>query len=134
MSDDSLPTNAVGEEDLNIKGLARTRLAKSILDAGWSSFLSILTNKAENAGLLVISVKASGTSQECSGCGIKVPKKLHERWHNCPNCGCNLDRDHNAALNIKNRAVGHSVFKAQLTSEAIAGVAEKPTLYCTQSV
>jgi putative transposase len=126
--------DVVAVEDLNVKGLARTRLAKSVLDAGWSSFLSILTNKAENAGLSVIPVKASGTSQDCSTCGVKVPKKLHERWHDCPHCGCSLDRDLNAAINIKNRAVGHSALKAQLTSEAIAGVTEKPTLYCTQSV
>jgi putative transposase len=105
--------DVIAVEDLNIKGLSRTGLAKSILDAGWSSFLSILTNKAENAGLLVIPVKASGTSQDCSNCGVKVPKKLHERWHDCPNCGCSLDRDHNAAINIKNRAVGHSVLKAK---------------------
>ena len=126
--------DVVAVEDFNVKGLARTRLAKSVPDAGWSSFLSILTNKAVNAGLLVIPVKASGTSQDCSNCGVKVPKKLHERWHDCPHCRCSLDRDHNAAINIKNRAVGHSVLKAQLTSPAIAGVAEKPTLYCTQSV
>ncbi|MHC5673018.1 RNA-guided endonuclease InsQ/TnpB family protein, partial [Nostoc sp.] len=68
--------DVVAVEDLNVKGLARTRLAKSILDAGWSSFLSILTNKAVNAGLVVIPVKASGTSQDCSSCGVKVPKKL----------------------------------------------------------
>jgi putative transposase len=120
--------DVVAVEDLNVKGLARTRLAKSILDAGWSSFLSILTNKAVNAGLLVIPVKASGTSQDCSSCGVKVPKKLHVRWHDCPNCGCSLDRDHNAAINIKNRAVGHSVLKAHRVSEAIAGFGEKPTL------
>jgi putative transposase len=105
--------DVVAVEDLNVKGLARTRLAKSVLDAGWSNFLSILTNKAENAGLLVIPVKASGTSQDCSNCGVKVPKKLHERWHDCSHCGCSLDRDHNAAINIKNRAVGHSVLKAK---------------------
>ncbi|MCP2728063.1 RNA-guided endonuclease InsQ/TnpB family protein, partial [Limnofasciculus baicalensis] len=91
----------------------RTRLAKSVLDAGWSSFLSILTNKAVNAGLLVIPVSAHNTSQDCSNCGEKVPKKLHIRWHNCPHCGFSLDRDHNAAINIKNRAVGHSVLKAK---------------------
>ena len=105
--------DVVAVEDLNVKGLARTRLAKSILDAGWSSFLSILTNKAVNAGLLVIPVKASGTSQDCSSCGDKVPKKLHIRWHDCPNCGCSLDRDHNAARIIKNRAEGHPVLKAK---------------------
>ena len=89
---------------------------------------TICVTVAENAGLLVIPVKASGTSQDCSNCDVKVPKKLHERWHNCPNCGCSLDRDHNAAINIKNRAVGHPVLKAQSMSYAIAGVAEKPTL------
>ena len=122
--------DVVAHEELNVKGLARTKLAKSVLDAGWSSFLSILTNKAENAGLLVVPVSAHNTSQDCSNCGEKVPKKLHIRWHDCPHCGCSLDRDHNAAINIKNRvtldagnefphrkrtrrAVGHSVFKAQ---------------------
>ncbi|MCC3594730.1 RNA-guided endonuclease InsQ/TnpB family protein [Microcoleus sp. PH2017_28_MFU_U_A] len=105
--------DVVAVEDLNIKGLARTRLAKSVLDAGWSSFLSILINKAEKAGLLVIPVQASGTSQDCSNCGVKVPKKLYQRWHDCPHCGCSLDRDHNAAINIKNRAVGHPVLKAK---------------------
>ena len=104
--------DVVAHEDLNIKGLARTRLAKSVLDAGWSSFLSILANQAENAGLLVVSVSAHNTSQDCSNCGKKVPKKLHIRWHSC-SCGCELDRDHNAAINIKNRAVGQSVLKAK---------------------
>jgi putative transposase len=104
--------DVVVHEELNVKGLSKSRLAKSVHDAGWSSFLSILTNKAENAGLLVIAVNASGTSQNCSSCGVKVPKKLHERWHSCQ-CGCSLDRDHNAARNIKQRAVGHSVLKAQ---------------------
>jgi putative transposase len=79
-----------------------------------------------NAGLLVIAVNASGTSQDCSSCGLKVPKKLHERWHSCQ-CGCSLDRDHNAAINITNRALGHRVLKAQLMSDGIPGVAEKPT-------
>ncbi|BAY46702.1 ISSoc10, orfB transposase [Scytonema sp. HK-05] len=104
--------DVVVHEDLNVKGLSRTRLAKSMHDAGWSSFLSILTNKAENAGLLVIAVNPKNTSQDCSSCGAKVPKKLHERWHSCQ-CGLSLGRDHNAAINIRNRAVGHSVLKAQ---------------------
>jgi putative transposase len=93
-------------------------------------FLSILINKAENAGLLVIAVNASGTTQDCSSCGAKVPKKLHERWHSWQ-CGCSLDRDHNAAINIRNRAVGHPVLKAHSMSDGIPGVAEKPTLYAT---
>lgn len=91
--------DVVGHEDLNVKGLSKSRLA-------------LLANKALDAGLLVIAVNASGTSQLCSSCGAKVPKKLHQRWHSCQ-CGCSLDRDHNAAINIKNRVVGHPVLKAQ---------------------
>ncbi|HEY9780892.1 MAG TPA: transposase [Leptolyngbyaceae cyanobacterium] len=97
---------------MNVKGLARTKLALAIHDAGWSSFLSILKTKAENAGLLTIAVNPHNTSLNCSVCGIKVPKELSERWHTCA-CGCSLGRDHNAAINIKNRAEGHSVLKAQ---------------------
>lgn len=119
----------VAHEKLNIKGLAKSRLAKSVNDAGWGQFLQILSIKAEKAGLLTIAVNPSGTSQNCSKCGHKVKKELSERWHLCPNCGCSLDRDHNAAINIKRLAVGHSVNKAHLTSEAIAGVDEKPALY-----
>ncbi|NEQ84985.1 MAG: transposase [Moorea sp. SIO2I5] len=121
--------DVVAHEKLNVKGLAKSRLAKSVLDAGWSSFLTILKSKAVrvawptalNAGLLAVPVSPKNTSQNCSNCGKKVPKKLHIRWHDCPDCGCNLDRDHNAAIrrsrryanNIKNRAAGQSVLKAQ---------------------
>ena len=105
--------DVVAHENLNVKGLAKSRLAKSVLDAGWSSFLTILTSKALNAGLLAVPVSAQNTSQNCSNCGNKVPKKLHIRWHDCPHCGCSLDRDHNAAINIKYRAAGQSVLKAQ---------------------
>ena len=118
----------VGYERLNIAGLAKTRLSKSILDAGWGQFISILVNKAERAGLLTIEVDASGTTQNCSNCGEKVPKTLKDRWHSCPGCGLELDRDHNAAINIKHRAVGHSVLKAYRVSEPIGGVGKKPTL------
>ena len=99
-------------EDLNVKGLARTNKAKSIHDAGWSNFLSVLQTKAENAGLLTVAVSAYNTSQKCSSCGVKVPKELSERWHSCA-CGCELDRDHNAAINIMNRAAGQPVLKAK---------------------
>lgn len=119
----------VAHEKLNIKGIARTRLAKSTHDAGWGQFLQILSIKAERAGLLAIAVNPNGTSQNCSGCGAKVPKELKDRTHACPKCGLTLERDHNAAINIKYLAVGHSVNKAQVTSDAIAGVTEKPALY-----
>ncbi|MBS3028706.1 MAG: IS200/IS605 family element transposase accessory protein TnpB [Dolichospermum sp. DET50] len=101
-------------EKLNIKGLAKTKLAKSINDAGWGQFITILSNKAENAGLKVIAVNPNGTSQECSNCSHKVKKPLSERTHNCPNCKVSLCRDLNAAINIKAR--GTHAPKAQSMS------------------
>jgi putative transposase len=90
----------VAHEKLNIKGLAKSKLAKSVNDAGWGQFLAILSVKAERAGLMTIAVNPSGTTQNCSGCGTKVPKTLADRLHACSQCGLTIDRDHNAAINI----------------------------------
>ncbi|WP_307785847.1 transposase [Okeania sp. KiyG1] len=60
-----------------------------------------------------IAVNPKNTSQDCSNCGEKVDKELNIRTHSCPHCGIVIDRDWNAAINIKNRAVEHSVFKAR---------------------
>jgi len=106
--------DVVAVEKLNIKGLAKTRLAKSVNDAGWGHFVTILSNKAENAGLKVIAVNPNGTSQECSSCGNKVKKPLSQRMHSCPNCNISLCRDLNASINIKAR--GTHALKAQLMS------------------
>jgi putative transposase len=124
----------IAHEDLNIKGLSRTRLAKSVHDAGWGQFLSILGDKAEKAGRLTIAVNPSKTSQLCSGCGAEVPKPLSQRWHCCPNCSLLLPRDWNSAIVIKQRAVGHSVLKAREMSSRRRGVTEKPTPYAPASV
>lgn len=86
-------------EDLNVKGLARGMLAKSVHDAGWGQFLTILATKAEDAGREVVRVNPSGTSQQCSACGATVAKSLAVRVHRCP-CGYTDDRDVNAARNI----------------------------------
>lgn len=118
----------VAHEHLNIKGLAKTKLSKSILDAGWGEFIAIVTRKAASAGGITVAVNPNGTSQTCSNCGLKVPKTLAERVHKCT-CGLEICRDWNAAINIKNTALGHRVVKAQRVSEAIAGVVEKPALY-----
>ncbi|NER19731.1 MAG: IS200/IS605 family element transposase accessory protein TnpB [Symploca sp. SIO1C2] len=106
--------DVVAVEKLNIKGLAKTRLAKSVHDAGWGQFLSILSFKAENAGLKVIAVSPNGTSKECSSCGHKVKKPLSQRMHNCPVCHTHICRDLNAAINIRNR--GAHGLKAQIMS------------------
>jgi putative transposase len=74
-------------------------LNKSIQDAGWCSFLSILAFKAACAGKRVEAVNPAYTSQECSGCGERVSKSLSVRTHVCTNCGLILDRDENAASN-----------------------------------
>lgn len=78
---------------------AKGGLNKSILDAGWSTFVEMCTVKAAWAGRTLIKVNPKYTSQVCSGCGAVRKKTLEERWHSC-DCGAELDRDVNAALNI----------------------------------
>jgi putative transposase len=95
----------IAVEDLNIKGLARTRLSKSILDAAWGRFITILDAVAVKCGVRVVKVSPHGTSQNCSGCGAKVPKTLSIRLHECHKCGLEMDRDENAARNILDRAL-----------------------------
>lgn len=89
----------IAVEDLNVKGLAGGMLAKQVYDVGWASFFNMLAYKAEEAGRVFVKVNPSGTTQNCSSCGIKVPKGLSVRVHDCA-CGLKIDRDLNAALNI----------------------------------
>jgi putative transposase len=98
---------AIAVEGLRINNMVRNHsLAKSISDAGWNQFVTILTTKAEEAGLVVVVVNPAGTSQVCSGCRRPVPKTLSDRCHTCPyeECGLSLQRDHNSAREILNRA------------------------------
>jgi putative transposase len=92
----------IAHEALNVKGIARSRLAKSTHDAGWAQFVNILASKAAEAGVRVVAVDPRNTTQACSACGAlpEVKKKLSDRTHSCP-CGYVADRDVNAALNIK---------------------------------
>lgn len=91
-------------EDLNITGLARGILAKSVLNAAWGQLISFTSYKAEGAGGVVVKVNPRGTSQECDCCGLVTPKTLSDRIHNCPGCGTVEDRDVHAAKVIKHRA------------------------------
>jgi len=94
--------DAIYHEDLQTANMVKNHsLAKSISDAGWSQFLSILAAKAAWAGRRVVAVPPAYTSQTCSGCGVLVHKGLSVRWHSCPDCGTSLHRDHNAAKNIE---------------------------------
>jgi putative transposase len=92
-------------EDLNVKGLARTMLAKAVHNAAWAQLTSMLTYKAANAGGSVVLVDPRGTSQTCPECGLIRPKALSERVHRCE-CGCVLDRDVAAAKIVHVRAFG----------------------------
>jgi putative transposase len=84
-------------------------LNKSILDAGWGSFIDKVLHKAEWAGVTVMQVDPKKTSQMCSACGKEGEHKdLSVRTHVCIHCGIVLDRDYNAALNILDRGLGRS--------------------------
>jgi len=93
---------AVAVEDLAVVGLARTRLAKSIHDAGWARFVCLLEEKAAQHGRRVVKTgRWEPTSQTCSGCGHRDgPKPLSVRAWSCAVCGTVHDRDVNAARNI----------------------------------
>ena len=93
---------AVMVEDLAVSGLGRTRLAKSVYDAGWSAFVGMLEYKAKLHSREFRKVgRFEPTSQVCSGCGVKDgPKPLNIREWTCKECGTLHDRDVNAARNI----------------------------------
>jgi putative transposase len=94
----------IAVEDLNVKALASSMLARDVNDAAWGSFLQILTDKAESAGRRVVKVDPRHTSQICPACGAVEPKKLSQRIHDCA-CGYSADRDVAAAQVILHRAV-----------------------------
>jgi putative transposase len=93
---------AVYAEDLCVSGLMRTRLAKSVADAGWSQLLRCIAEKAARYGRTFAKVgRFEPTSQMCSACGVKDgPKPLGVRQWACAACGTVHDRDVNAARNI----------------------------------
>ncbi len=93
---------AVYAEDLSVAGLARTRLAKSVSDAGWSQLTRCIAEKVAQYGRMFVKVgRFEPTSQVCSACGVKDgPKPLGVRQWACAACGTVHDRDVNAARNI----------------------------------
>jgi putative transposase len=97
---------AVAVEDLAVGALGRTRLAKSVHDAGWSGFVRMLEYKARLNGRQFHRIgRFIPTSQLCSACGVKDgPKPLHVRAWRCTGCGACLDRDINAAVNVATAA------------------------------
>jgi transposase len=93
---------AVYAEDIAVSGLARTCLAKSVHDAGWSQLVRLIEEKAQQYGREFRRIgRWEPTSQVCSACGVKDgPKPLVVRTWTCPACGAAHDRDVNAARNV----------------------------------
>jgi putative transposase len=92
-------------EDLRVSNMVKNHcLAKSISDASWYQFRVFLEYFGKVFGRITIAVNPAYTSQECSSCGAIVKKSLSTRSHVCK-CGCEMDRDHNAAINILNRGI-----------------------------
>ena len=94
---------------------AKGGLNKSIVDAGWGAFISMCSSKAVEAGRTLLKVSPHFTSQICSHCGQVRKKALSERWHSC-DCGAELDRDVNAAMNILARGYKQLVGRTDPTS------------------
>ena len=101
--------DVIALERLNVQGLARSMLARSVNDAAWGKLKFMIGYKAARAGVDLLEVDARNTTQECSRCGALVPKSLLERVHACEHCGLRCDRDFNAARVILRRAVGRPV-------------------------
>ncbi len=111
----SMSNDIVAIENLNIKGLVKTRLSKSIGDASWSMFRSWLEYFCDLFDRELIAVNPNYTSQDCSNCGSRVKKTLSTRTHICT-CGTVLDRDHNAAINILNKGLMNRVGHTQINA------------------
>ena len=94
-------------EDLEIKNLMKNHhLAKSIANASWYLFRTMLEYKCKWYGKKLIVVDPKYTSQNCSNCGFcSGPKPLQIRKWTCPNCKAHHDRDINAAVNILHKVV-----------------------------
>jgi putative transposase len=91
----------IAAEELSVNRMVHNHcLAKSISDAAWAEFLSMIRVKAEWAGRAFIAVNPAYTSQDCSRCGHRQKMPLADRVYRCPCCLLELDRDLNAALNL----------------------------------
>jgi IS605 OrfB family transposase len=97
--------NFVG--NVSASGLARTSMGKFVLDAGWSTFRTMLQYKCDSAGVWFKVVNESFSTQDCSSCGSRSGPKgrevLHERAWTCSDRGTHYDRYVNAGTNIKVR-------------------------------
>jgi putative transposase len=124
----------IAYEDLRSKNLVKNHnLAKSINDAGWYQFRLWLEYFGKVFGRITIAVNPAYTSAECSDCGVIVKKSLSTRTHVCQ-CGCVLDRDENAALNILTKAIGTTGHVGTLELDSINASGETTTTLVDESL
>jgi predicted RNA-binding Zn-ribbon protein involved in translation (DUF1610 family) len=98
------PSRAIG--DLIVSHMVKNHhLAKSISDAAWGDFRRWVEYFGKVFGVATVAVPPYYTSQNCSHCGEVVKKSLSTRTHICPHCGHVQDRDHNAAINIRQKGL-----------------------------
>jgi putative transposase len=128
-------------EDLAVKNMTKNhKLAKAISDQGWSQFISFLEYKlAWNGGALIKIDRFAPSSQICSACGNRQKMDLSIRTYVCPTCGLVIDRDYNAALNIKNlgldraglaRIAGKEIFPVNACGDTSNGIFGIPNISC----
>ena len=101
----------IGIESLNVSGMLKNhRLAKAVSDASLSTFLTFLKDKADRIGVKVVEAnRFFPSSKTCSACGaVDSDLSLSDRTYHCSACGHTQDRDLNAAINLKDLAVGHT--------------------------
>ncbi len=118
---------AVFVVDVNASALAKTNMAKSVLDSGWSTFRTMLRYKCDDAGVWFKEVKESYSTQECSHCQERSSPKgqagLSMRQWICVHCLSSHDRDVNAAVNIRNRGLEWLQKEFAVTGETKVGEA-----------
>ncbi len=103
--------SAIGIETLKVTNLLKNKkLAKALSDSALGGFLAKLKSKAEVLGIPIVEAPHFyASSKTCSSCGHKKKElSLSERQYHCSSCGVSIDRDQNAAINLKNLAVGHT--------------------------
>lgn len=111
--------DVIAFEDLKIRNMVKNHhLAKSIHDAGWGTFISWVKAYGVAHTIPVIAVAPQFTSQQCSACDAMVKKSLSVRTHICTSCGVVLDRDHNAALNILEKALACTLGHRETSASA----------------
>lgn len=113
----------IAMEDLNIKQMSQQKYfnARNMMDNSWNKFTQLLGFKAESAGCKVVKVNPRNTSKTCSWCGHIQDMPLYKRTYKCAKCGFVIDRDHNSAINILNKALSQGLAHVEKSTSTPSG-------------